>query len=46
MYKTEFGSRGHGDLSCSITIELEKLKLCSLMGGDKKSHKGKKNTGG
>lgn len=30
MYKTEFGSRRHGDLSYSITIELEKLKLCSL----------------
>lgn len=30
MYKTEFGSRGHGDLSYSITLELDKLKLCSL----------------
>ena len=30
MYKTEFGSRGHGDLSYSITIKLDKLKLCSL----------------
>lgn len=36
MYKTEFGSRGHGDLSYSITIELEKLKLCSLKGGTRK----------